>query len=66
MKTTLEEKLKYVRLHFDEGVPIHEIQEKYGLDRSTLKYYCALYRKWGEEPFAKPKRREYTLRPDNL
>lgn len=50
MKTTLEEKLKYVRLHLDEGVPIFEIQEKYGLDCSTLKYYCALYRKWGDIP----------------
>ena len=47
-ETTLEEKLKYVRFHLDEGVPIFEIQEKYGLDRSTLKYYCALYRKWGK------------------
>jgi hypothetical protein len=45
MKTTLEEKFKYVSLHLDEGVPIFEIQEKYGLDRSTLNYYCALYRK---------------------
>ena len=60
MKTTLEEKLKCVRLHLDEGVPIFEIQEKYGLDRSTLKCYCALYRKWGEVAFTKPKRREYT------
>ena len=60
MKTTLEEKLKYVRLHLDEGVPIFEIEREYGLDHSTLKYYCALYRKWGEVAFTKPKRREYT------
>ena len=60
MKTTLEEKLKCVRLHLDDGMPISEIQEKYGLDRSTLKYDCALYRKWGEEAFTKPKRRDYT------
>ena len=25
-----------------------------------MKYYCALYRKWGDEAFTKPKRREYT------
>ena len=36
------------------------IHEKHGLDRSTLKYYCALYRKWGDEPFAKPAKRKYT------
>ena len=45
--------------YFD-GVPIREIHEKHGLDRSTLKYYCALYRKWGDEPFAKPAKRKYT------
>jgi len=59
MKTTLEEKLRLVKLHLNEGVPIFEIQEKYGLNRSTLKYFCALYRRWGEEPFTKPERREY-------
>ena len=47
MKKTLEEKLKLVKLHIYEDVPISEIQEKYGLDRSTLKFCCALYRKWG-------------------
>ena len=60
MKTTLEEKLRLVKLHIYEDVPIFEIERKYGLDHSTLKYYCALYRKWGDEAFTKPKRREYT------
>jgi transposase-like protein len=60
MKTTLEEKLRCVHLHLYEGVPISEIEREYGLDRSTLKHCCALYRKWGEEAFTKPKRREYT------
>ena len=60
MKLTLEEKLKCVHLHLDEGVQINEIHEIYGLDRSALKYYCALYRQWGEVAFTKPKRREYT------
>ena len=31
MKTTLEEKLRCVKLHLNEGVPIYEIQEKYGM-----------------------------------
>ena len=65
MKTTLEEKLKCVRLHIDEGVPIFEIPKKYGLDCSTLKYYCALYRKWGEEAFTKPKKENITLTRQN-
>ena len=60
MKKTLEEKLELVKLHIYEDVPISEIQEKYGLDRSTLKFCCALYRRWGDEVFTKPKRREYT------
>ena len=60
MKTTLEEKLRLVKLHIYENVSIFEIERKYGLDHSTLKYYCALYRRWGDEAFTKPKRREYT------
>ena len=49
MKLTLEEKLRLVKLHIFDGVPIREIHE-----------YCALYRKWGDEPFAKPAKRKYT------
>ena len=61
MKTTLEEKLKCVHLHLDGGVPISEIEEQYGLSRSTLKYCCALYLKWGDKAFkVDVKMREYT------
>lgn len=61
MKTTLDEKLKCVHLHLDEGVPISEIERDYGLNRSTLKYCCALYLKWGDKAFKVDlKRREYT------
>lgn len=61
MKYTLEEKLKYVRLHLDDGVPIHEIEKKYGLDPSMLKFYCNMYLKWGEQAFKIDwKRRAYT------
>lgn len=42
MKTTLEENLKCVILHLKEGVPISEIEEKCGLNRSTLKFCCTL------------------------
>lgn len=60
MKRTLEEKLFLVKLHLNENVPIFEIEKKYGFDHSTLKYYCALYRKWGEKAFQKEERRSYT------
>jgi len=60
MKTTLEEKLKCVYLHLNEGFPISEIERNYGLNRSTLKYCCALYLKWGDKAFkVDVKRREY-------
>lgn len=60
MKTTLEEKLRCVHLHLYEGVPISEIEREYGLNRSTLKYCCALCQKWGDKAFkVDVKRREY-------
>ena len=60
MKTTLEEKLRCVKLHLNEGVPIYEIQEKYGINHATLKYFCALYKKWGGKAFkVDVQRREY-------
>lgn len=56
----IRRKVKSVHLHLDEGVPISGIEEKYGLNRSTLKYCCALYRKWGDKAFkVDGKRREY-------
>jgi S-adenosylhomocysteine hydrolase len=42
MKLTLEQKLKFVYLHVDDGVPICEIENKYGLKRSSLKS-CGLF-----------------------
>ncbi len=42
MKLTLEQKLKFVHLHVDDGVPICEIENKYGLKRSSLKS-CGLF-----------------------
>ena len=61
MKTTLEEKLKCVHLHLDEGITIFEIEQNYGLNRSALKYFCSLYRKWGDKAFkVDVKRRKYS------
>ena len=66
MKTTLEEKLRLVKLHIYENVPIFEIERKYGLNHSTLKYYCALYRKWGEEAFTKQSGIEVIYSDENI
>ncbi|HAS56346.1 MAG TPA: hypothetical protein DCR94_03715 [Firmicutes bacterium] len=60
MKLTLQEKLHLTKLHVHDNVPIFKIKKKYGFDRSSLKYYCALYRKWGDKAFIKPQRKEYT------
>ena len=67
MKHTLEEKLKFVKLHLKDHVPIYEIKKKYGFQPSTLKYFCKLYEMYGEEPFIKVRetRRKY-LREDKL
>ena len=51
MKMTLDEKLRLVKLRIEDGVPVRTIQDEYGLDRSTLNYLCALYRRWGEVAF---------------
>lgn len=36
---------------FYEGITISEIEQKYGLNRSTLKYCCDLYLRCGEKAF---------------
>jgi transposase-like protein len=53
MEHTLKEKLKYVKMHIEENVPIWEISRKYEYRVENLKYFCNLYRMWGEEPFLK-------------
>lgn len=53
MKYTLKEKLKYVKMHVEDNVPLWEIYNTYGFRLSDLKYLCRLYRMWGEEPFLK-------------
>ena len=53
MKTTLEEKLINVKLHVDDGIPLYEIQKTRGQNVASLKYFVALYRKWGEKAFQK-------------
>lgn len=66
MKLTLKEKLKCVHLHLDDGVPIFEIEKKYGLNHSTLKYCVALYRTWGDKAFKVDVERRKYLREMKL
>ena len=62
MRFTLEEKLRYVKLHLEENVPIYEIEKKYGLRADNLTYFCRLYKRHGERAFQKEegKRIKYT------
>lgn len=62
MKYTLKEKLRFVKLHIEENVPIYEIERKYGFRADALKYFCRLYKIHGEKAFQKEEntRQEYS------
>ncbi len=61
MKFTVSEKLKYVKMHLEENVPIMEIVKVHGFDRGRLNYCCNLYKMYGEKAFEKEeKARTYT------
>ena len=51
MRYTVKDKLKMVKEHVCEGIPLHEIAKKYEYDVATIKHYCNLYRKHGERAF---------------
>ena len=51
MKNTKETKLKAVKEHIYEKTTIKVICNKYGIDPARLKYYVALYHRYGEKPF---------------
>ena len=51
MRYTVKDKLKMVKEHVCEGIPLHEIAKKYEYDVATIKHYCNLYRKHGEKAF---------------
>lgn len=51
MKLTLEEKLEIVKEHIYEHTSISHLNEKYGIDKDSLKYYINLYKKHGENVF---------------
>lgn len=61
MRFTIDEKLKFVKMHLEDNVPIFEIAKKYQFDPSSLKYCCKLYKMYGEKAFVKQeKARTYT------
>ena len=39
MRITPEEKLKYVKMHLEENVPIFELKRKYGIDDAIITLY---------------------------
>lgn len=51
MELAQSEKLKCVKLHLEDDVPLHEIAMTHGIDVGRLKYCVALYLKWGEKAF---------------
>ena len=66
MKYTLEEKLKYVKEHINNNVPIFEIHKKYGIHPSDLKYFVKLYRTWGDKAFKTNNQRQVYTRETKL
>lgn len=51
MKYSLEDKLKIVKEHVDNNVPLFELQKKYDLNVCTIKYFCTLYKMYGDKAF---------------
>ncbi|MCQ2795542.1 MAG: transposase [Bacilli bacterium] len=66
MKTTLEEKLRCVKLHLKEGLSFEEVSKTYGVDRTTLKYCCNLYQRYGDKAFKQSVGRMTYTRKDKL
>lgn len=51
MKYTIKEKLKIVKEHKIDGVPLYELVSKYNYHISNIKYLCRLYEKHEEKAF---------------
>lgn len=51
MKLTIEEKLLIAKEHVDNKVPINELYQTYNLNPNSIKYYCNLYKRYGEKAF---------------
>jgi transposase-like protein len=66
MKFTLQEKLKFARIHFDDGLPFSEISKKYHIEITGLKYACRLYERWGSKAFKEDNQRRKYARETKL
>ena len=51
MKYSQSQKLKIVKEHIVDGVPLHELETKYNFSCSSIKYQCHLYHLYGEKHF---------------
>ena len=51
MKFSMKEKLKMVKEHVEEGIPLHELAKKYDYHVSNIKYQCRLYELYGDKAF---------------
>ena len=51
MRLTSEERLKIVKLHINEDVPLSELSKTYKCDTGRIKYWVAMYQKWGDKAF---------------
>lgn len=61
MKFTINEKLKFAKMHVNDLVPLFEISEKYGIKVGNLKYCCRLYSVWGDKAIKKSnEKRKYS------
>lgn len=52
MRYSIEDKLKIVKEHINQGVAINELVAKYGISKDSLNYYVTLYKMHGEKAFA--------------
>ena len=49
MKYSKEEKMKYVRLHLDDHVPIRQIEREYGIGNALVSSWVKRYLQDGED-----------------
>lgn len=60
MRTTIQDKLKMVEAHLNQGKSLSHISEMYGgYDLGSLKYLINLYKRHGRKAFINRERRQY-------
>lgn len=53
MKYTRDIKLQAVKAHIEDKLTLKEVSEKYHIHPARIKFFVALYRRHGEEPFVR-------------